>query len=142
MESIVTNELSGFVWDFHSCYSIVSMKTTVLIAPDVSTQDLFIPASRVPAWHPPVMAAWQTAYLLLFSSQVMRQKSSIEVYGWAAYLTSLGTSTPSESSTPLSEQSNESEDRPLGPGAIIGTIIAALAFVCLSMGLICFYRRR
>ncbi|KAI1353572.1 hypothetical protein F5Y01DRAFT_55995 [Xylaria sp. FL0043] len=133
---------SGFVWDFHSCYSIVSTKTTVLIAPDVSAQDIFIPVSQVPARHPPIMAVWQTSDLSLFPSEVMIQKSSIAEYGWAAvYSTSLVTPTNSQSTTPLSEQ-NGSRERPLSPGAIVGIIIAALAFASLSVALIWVYRRR
>ncbi|KAI0813277.1 hypothetical protein GGR55DRAFT_676926 [Xylaria sp. FL0064] len=133
---------SGFVWDFHSCYSIVSTKTTVLIAPNVSTQDIFIPVSQVPAWHPPIMAVWQTSDLPLFPSDVMRQKSSIAQYGWAAaYSTNIATPTPFESTTPSSKQ-NESTERPLSLGAIIGIVIASLALVFLPLALICVYRRR
>ncbi|KAI1423690.1 hypothetical protein F5Y12DRAFT_518575 [Xylaria sp. FL1777] len=132
---------SGFVWDFHSCYSIVSTRMMVLIAPTVSTQDLFVPVSRLYAWHPPIMAVWETTDLSLFPSEVMRQKSSIAEYGWAAYPTSSVTSMPSESSTPSSEQNNEPKDRSLSLGAIIGIVITALVVVCLSVTLICFYRR-
>ncbi|KAI0431228.1 hypothetical protein F5Y09DRAFT_340905 [Xylaria sp. FL1042] len=129
----------GFIWNFQSCFSLVSTTTTVLIGPDVSTQDIFIPVSRVAAWHAPIMAVWQTSDISLFPSEVMRQKSSIAEYGWAPTTDSV-TPTPSESTTPPSEQ-NESK-RALGPGAIVGIVIAVIAFVFISVALICVYRRR
>ncbi|KAI0964760.1 hypothetical protein F4678DRAFT_477097 [Xylaria arbuscula] len=133
---------SGFVWDFTSCYSIVSTRTTVLIAPDVATEDIFIPVSKVAAWHQPILAVWQTTDLSLFPPEVMSQKSSIVEVGWAASSTSLATSTPSESSPPSSEQSNVSKGTPLSPGVIVGIAFGAFASVCFCVVLIFSYRRR
>ncbi|KAI1308565.1 hypothetical protein F5Y03DRAFT_91872 [Xylaria venustula] len=133
---------SGFVWDFTECYSIVSTTTTVLIAPDVSSEDIFIPVSDVAAWHHPILAVWQTTDLSLFPPQVISQKSSIVEFGWATSSTSLATSTPSESSPPSSEQNNASKGTPLGPGVIVGIAFGAFASVCFCVVIICSYRRR
>ncbi|KAI0532038.1 hypothetical protein GGR58DRAFT_518054 [Xylaria digitata] len=133
--------LYGFAWDFTSCYSIVSTKTTVLVAPTVTGEDLYTTTSGVYAWHASIFAAWETTDLSLFPPEAMRQKSSIAEYGWVANSTSLTTSTPTKSGASPPEQSRESTEGSLSTGAIVGIAIAAVAFGCLFVAFIYSYRR-
>ncbi|KAF2968374.1 hypothetical protein GQX73_g5211 [Xylaria multiplex] len=128
---------TGFAWDFTSCYSIVSTRTTVLIAPTVTNKDLYTTISGVHAWHAPIFAAWQTTDLSLFPPEAMRQKSSIAEYGWATNSTSLMTSA---GGAPPPEQSSESTEGSLSTGAIVGIVVAAVAFICLFVAFIYLYR--
>ncbi|KAI1133256.1 hypothetical protein F5Y10DRAFT_85035 [Nemania abortiva] len=97
---------SGFAWDSQSCYSAVPTPTMVLVAPEVSTRDEHVLVSHVQAWHPPVMAVWQTTDLPLFPTDVMSQKSQIAENGWPPQSTSSVTPTRSESSRPSTEPGN------------------------------------
>ncbi|KAJ8128256.1 hypothetical protein O1611_g5381 [Lasiodiplodia mahajangana] len=74
---------------------MVPTSTKVLVAPAVSILDEYVSVSQIQAWHPPIMAVWQTTDLPLFPSDVMSQKSYIAEYGWPPHPTSLTTSTPS-----------------------------------------------
>ncbi|KAI1826074.1 hypothetical protein F4861DRAFT_133053 [Xylaria intraflava] len=134
---------SGFIWDLHSCFSVVRTSTRVLIAPAVATIDLFIPVSQVQARHDPIKVAWQTADLPLFPPDVREQKSSIAEHGWEMNSTTPAMSTPSEGTRPPPPgQTNHSTRVSLSTGAIVGIVIAALVCIAIFIVLSCFYRRR
>ncbi|KAI1157000.1 hypothetical protein F4825DRAFT_446084 [Nemania diffusa] len=133
----------GFVWDSLSCCSIVPTTTTVLIAPAVSTQDLYVPVDPVQAWHPPIMAVWQTIDLSLFPSDVMSQKSCIAEYGWPPHSASTTAPTRLKSNEPSAVPgSPESITSFLGIPAIVAISIIAPLFLVFLIALFEPCRRR
>ncbi|KAI0098937.1 hypothetical protein GGR51DRAFT_565348 [Nemania sp. FL0031] len=131
-----TTDMTGFVWDLQSCYSMVPTSTTVLVAPTVSTLDEYVSVSQIRAWHPPVMAVWQTTDLSLFPSDVMSQKSNIVEYGWPPHPTSLTTPTPFAGNRSEEPPNNDPDTGTLsvpailaiGVGSVLITWFVALLF--------------